>query len=89
MGSALIPGSLAQVAGSQGISLAESFLGVDAVLIVDMSGSMSAVDAPGGRSEGGEAAVGPCDLGGHRRGLRRDERLGPQLPGWESCASGP
>jgi Mg-chelatase subunit ChlD len=32
------------------MTLAESFLNVDAVLIVDMSGSMSAEDAPGGLS---------------------------------------
>lgn len=47
---ALVIGSLAQVANQQNVSLAESFLFVDAILLVDMSGSMSSHDAPGGLS---------------------------------------
>lgn len=47
---ALVTGSLAQVAQQQNISLAESFLSVDAILLVDMSSSMEARDAPGGIS---------------------------------------
>lgn len=41
-------GSLAAVTQRQNLSLAESFLSVDAILVVDMSASMSAQDAPGG-----------------------------------------
>lgn len=47
---ALVPGSLTALAQREGISLAESFLSAEAILIVDMSGSMGACDAPGGRS---------------------------------------
>jgi len=46
----LVTGSLSQIAQAQNISLAESFLSADAIVIVDMSGSMSASDAPGGLS---------------------------------------
>ena len=47
---ALVKGSLSALSQRDNLSLAESFLNVDAVLIVDMSGSMSAEDAPGGLS---------------------------------------
>jgi Mg-chelatase subunit ChlD len=46
----LVKGSLSALSQRDNLSLAESFLNVDAVLIVDMSGSMSAEDAPGGKS---------------------------------------
>ena len=50
MSTAIAVGSLSSVAdGSKG-ALAESFLNVDALLVVDMSGSMAAKDAPGGVS---------------------------------------
>lgn len=38
---ALVPGSLQAIAQRDGQSLAESFLGVDAIILVDVSGSMS------------------------------------------------
>ena len=46
MSKALIKGSLSDTAN--GRTLAESFLSADAILIVDMSGSMACEDAPGG-----------------------------------------
>jgi len=45
---ALITGSLSAVAQRDDLTLAESFLSADFMLIVDMSGSMGAHDAPGG-----------------------------------------
>jgi len=50
MSNALVPGSLAAVTRRENITLAESFLSADAILLVDMSGSMGMCDAPGGRS---------------------------------------
>jgi Mg-chelatase subunit ChlD len=47
---ALVIGSLGHVAKREGLSIAESFLNCDVLLLVDMSGSMSAKDAPGGVS---------------------------------------
>lgn len=47
---AIVNGSLAAIAAKSGASLAESFLSVDALILIDMSGSMSANDAPGGLS---------------------------------------
>jgi Mg-chelatase subunit ChlD len=47
---ALVKGSLTALSQRDDLSLAESFLNVDAILIVDMSGSMGAEDAPGGIS---------------------------------------
>lgn len=44
---ALVPGSLSAVAHRDGIGIAESFLSADVILLVDMSGSMAARDAPG------------------------------------------
>jgi len=48
--SALITGSLGAIAQRDNMTLAESFLSADAILIVDMSGSMGAHDAPDGLS---------------------------------------
>lgn len=50
MNTALIPGSLAAVARHDNMSLAESFMSVDVLLLVDTSGSMAATDASGNRS---------------------------------------
>lgn len=50
MTTALITGSLGAIAQRDNMTLAESFLSADALLIVDMSGSMGAPDAPGGQS---------------------------------------
>jgi Mg-chelatase subunit ChlD len=47
---ALVKGSLSDLAARDGATLAESFLSVDAILIVDVSGSMTARDAPDGQS---------------------------------------
>jgi Mg-chelatase subunit ChlD len=46
--SAIVPGSIAAIAKDTGKSIAESFLNVDLLALVDMSGSMSMPDAPGG-----------------------------------------
>ena len=46
----LVSGSVASIAKDGGRSLAESFLSVDVLVIVDVSGSMAAKDAPGGKS---------------------------------------
>ncbi len=46
----IIAGSIAAVQQRTNVSLAESFLSVDAIIIVDVSGSMAAHDAPGERS---------------------------------------
>jgi len=50
MQTALVPGSLSSLARQQGVSLAETFLNVDAIILLDVSGSMVATDARGGRS---------------------------------------
>lgn len=47
---AITKGSLSALSQQNGASLAESFLSAEAILIVDMSGSMGSRDAPGGRS---------------------------------------
>lgn len=57
MNTAIVPGSLAAVSEARGQSLAESFLSADAIVLVDVSGSMEAQDAPGGRTRYGMA----CD----------------------------
>ena len=49
MQTSIVPGSLAAIAQRDNLSLAESFLSVDGILVVDMSGSMAAKDAPGGK----------------------------------------
>lgn len=46
---ALVPGSLSSIAKERNRSLAESFLSVDVLLIVDVSSSMLSPDAPGNR----------------------------------------
>ncbi len=46
----LVKGSLSSLSQQSGKSLAESFLSVDAIILVDTSASMSARDAPGGLS---------------------------------------
>jgi hypothetical protein len=43
----IIPGSLAAIAAQEGQSLAESFLSADAIVLVDVSGSMGARDVDG------------------------------------------
>jgi len=47
---AIVPGSLQALAQRDGMSLAESFLSADAIVIVDTSGSMGAQDARDGQS---------------------------------------
>lgn len=47
---AIVPGSLAAVAKTAGMSLAESFLSCEILAVVDQSGSMGAHDVPGGRT---------------------------------------
>jgi len=47
---AVVVGSIADVAKREGQSLAESFLSCDAVILVDVSGSMNATDSRGGKS---------------------------------------
>jgi len=44
MSTAIVPGSLKAVAQQQGKPLAESFLSADAIVLIDVSGSMSARD---------------------------------------------
>lgn len=50
MTTTLVKGSLSAIAKEKNISLAETWLNVDAVILVDVSGSMSAKDTPSGRS---------------------------------------
>lgn len=50
MNKAIVPGSLAAVANRDGLSLAESFLNCEVLVLIDQSGSMSAKDAPGDKS---------------------------------------
>jgi len=47
---AITKGSISQLAQQNNVSLAESFLSADAILLCDVSGSMTANDAPGGLS---------------------------------------
>lgn len=47
---ALIRGSLSDVSAREGMSLAESFVGVDVIVLLDVSGSMAAHDSRGGNS---------------------------------------
>ena len=47
---ALIRGSLSDVSRREGMSLAESFVGVDVVILLDVSGSMVMEDSRDGRS---------------------------------------
>lgn len=46
----VVKGSLRDIAKRDNISLAESFLAVDIIILVDVSGSMDERDAPGGLS---------------------------------------
>jgi hypothetical protein len=48
--SALVVGSLGAIAKRDGVSLAETFISVDAVILVDVSGSMQTEDSRGARS---------------------------------------
>lgn len=50
MNTAIVPGSLAQIAQRDGVSLAETFLNCDGIVLFDASGSMDAKDAPGGKT---------------------------------------
>lgn len=50
MSTAIVTGSLADVATSSNQSLAESFMTAEAVILVDVSGSMSDRDSRGGKS---------------------------------------
>jgi Mg-chelatase subunit ChlD len=47
---ALVVGSIADVAAKSGTSLAETFINCDAVVLIDVSGSMDAPDSRGGHS---------------------------------------
>jgi Mg-chelatase subunit ChlD len=47
---AVVAGSLTDIAKQTGTSLAETFLGADVIVLVDTSSSMAATDAPGGLS---------------------------------------
>jgi Mg-chelatase subunit ChlD len=47
---AIVPGSLSAVSKRDGVSLEQSFMGADVVILADMSGSMYSADAPGGLS---------------------------------------
>lgn len=50
MNAAIVPGSLAAVANRDGLSLAESFLNCEVLVLIDQSGSMASPDAPGGKT---------------------------------------
>jgi Mg-chelatase subunit ChlD len=47
---AIVVGSIADVAKREGMSLAESFVNAEAIVLVDVSGSMMAQDSRGGQS---------------------------------------
>ncbi len=49
MSTAIVPGSLSALAQSSGMSLAESFLSCDVLVVVDVSGSMDTDDSRGNR----------------------------------------
>ena len=49
MTTSIVPGSLGSIAKGAGQSLAEAFLGADAIVVCDVSGSMVTTDARGGR----------------------------------------
>ena len=50
MNETMVVGSVAQVAQQQGATLAETFINVDYVVMVDTSGSMGVCDSRGGKS---------------------------------------
>ena len=47
---AIVSGSLSAIANRDGMTLAESFLNCEVIVLIDQSGSMGSQDAPGGRS---------------------------------------
>ena len=47
---AIVTGSLSDVAKREDVSLAESFLSCDAIILCDVSGSMGAYDSRGGKT---------------------------------------
>jgi len=49
MTTAIVKGSIQDVAKRDGVSLAESFVNCDAIVVVDVSGSMAEADSRGGR----------------------------------------
>lgn len=49
MTTAIVRGSIQDVAQRDGVSLAESFVNCDAIVVVDVSGSMASPDSRGGR----------------------------------------
>lgn len=49
MTTAIVPGSLSAVANHESIGIAEAFLSADAIVLVDVSGSMGEPDSRGGR----------------------------------------
>lgn len=49
MTNSIVPGSIESLAQQNGTSIAESFLSADAIVIVDVSGSMDTPDSRGGR----------------------------------------
>lgn len=53
----LVKGSLGAIAQQTGQSLAQTFISCDVVVIVDTSGSMGSLDAPGGRSRYDQACI--------------------------------
>jgi Mg-chelatase subunit ChlD len=65
---AIVQGSLSAVAKKENASLAETFLNVDAILLVDVSGSMDTPDAEGGLTR-------------HKAADKELEALQKQLPG--------
>ena len=50
MPTAIVPGSIGAIAQRDGISIAESFLSADTIVLIDVSGSMAAHDSRGGQS---------------------------------------
>ena len=50
MNNAIVPGSLSAMAQQENRSIAESWLNVELLCLVDMSGSMASEDAPGGKA---------------------------------------
>lgn len=50
MSNAIVPGSLSAIAQQNNCSLSESFLSCDALVLLDMSGSMESCDTPSGES---------------------------------------
>lgn len=50
MNTSLVPGSLGAIAKQNNVSIAESFLSCDVIVVVDISGSMGSNDSRGGKS---------------------------------------